>query len=310
MNFKKRVNGSWHDIPYYVHNTSTDAITTLPAVLYPTGATATVGLKGNTVQSTTPTPQNPVMPQGCGDLETTGEHTGQYKIPISSANTTTPVYLGEVETIRRIRKLVLTGEETGWTKSGTYQGSFFAQVLINININAQTDPVMYAVCSHAQIVRFGNFVSGTATLTGTTTTKSINLWIGEPEWTVDDFKAYLAQQYAAGTPVTVWYVLATEETAVVNEPLMKIGDYADEVSNVSIPVTAGGDTISVGTTVQPSEVTANYHGWHNGAVKDYENGDWQPQVQALSLSNAPMLSNSLMAFPDMSEPEIEPETTE
>lgn len=32
-----------------------------------------------------------------------------YKIPISSANTTTPVYLGEVETTRKIKKLVLTG---------------------------------------------------------------------------------------------------------------------------------------------------------------------------------------------------------
>lgn len=40
----------WHDIPYYIHNTSTDTITTLPAVLYPTGTTATVGLKGQASQ--------------------------------------------------------------------------------------------------------------------------------------------------------------------------------------------------------------------------------------------------------------------
>ena len=70
MNFKKRVNGSWANTPHYIHNTSTDTITTLPAVLYGDGTNATVGLKGNMQQTGTPTPQNPVMPQG------TGERTG------------------------------------------------------------------------------------------------------------------------------------------------------------------------------------------------------------------------------------------
>ena len=69
MNFKKRVNGSWTNTPHYIHNTSTDTITT-PAVLYPTGTTATVGLKGNMIQSSTPTPTTPIQPQE------TGERTG------------------------------------------------------------------------------------------------------------------------------------------------------------------------------------------------------------------------------------------
>lgn len=50
MNFKKRVNGSWVDTPHYIYNTSTDTITTLPAVIHPTGTTVTVGLKGNMEQ--------------------------------------------------------------------------------------------------------------------------------------------------------------------------------------------------------------------------------------------------------------------
>lgn len=70
MNFKKKVSGSWTDTPHYIHNTSTDTITTLPADIYPTGTTATVGLKGNTLQSSIPSPTSPVMPQG------TGERTG------------------------------------------------------------------------------------------------------------------------------------------------------------------------------------------------------------------------------------------
>lgn len=42
-----------------------------------------------------------------------------------------------------------------------------------------------------------------------------------------------------------------------------------------IPITAGGNTLSVDTTVQPSEVTVNYKGWH--PVKDvheHESGAW------------------------------------
>ena len=79
--------------------------------------------------------------------------------------------------------------------------------------------------------------------------------------TVEDFKSYLQQQYAAGTPVTVWYVLTTEETGIVNEPLMRIGDYADEVSNAAtIPTNNGSNTFDVETTVKPSEVYIKYKG--------------------------------------------------
>lgn len=85
----------WHDTPNYIHKTDTDTFTTLPAVLYPTGTTATVGLKGNTAQSGTPSPQNPVIPQGCGDLETSGAKAGQYKIPISINNVVTDIYIGD-----------------------------------------------------------------------------------------------------------------------------------------------------------------------------------------------------------------------
>jgi hypothetical protein len=79
---------------------------------------------------------------------------------------------------------------------------------------------------------------------------------------IDDFKSYLAAQYAAGTPVTVWYVLAEPETAIVNEPLAKIGDYADELSSadagVTITTTEGQNTLTVDTDLQPSEMTITY----------------------------------------------------
>ena len=76
--------------------------------------------------------------------------------------------------------------------------------------------------------------------------------------------------------MTVWYVLATAETATVNEPLMKLGDYSDSISNaVSIPTTEGANSITVDTTVQPSEFTATWTGWHDSSVKERDGSQWQ-----------------------------------
>lgn len=371
MSFKKRINGSWVDTPNYIHNTFTDTITTLPADIYTNDTTATVGLKGNTLQSWTPTPTAPAIPVGTGErtgnllpftdklfsvnvgnsnltveckngnlffqgnageigsgqavwknnfafeLEAgtyycnspvpLGQGFGRYikkyddnttiltstnytftlsektkcflsfyiyqktldsqvevmlnsgssalpyepygyKIPISSANTTTPVYLGEVETMRRIKKLVLTGEEN-WYVEGS--DIFYSDPI--------TEAIQYPpICSHfigVQALSGNNQVAISQSL-------RINIKTNSITHTTSDFKAYLQQQYAAGIPVCVWYVLATPETAVVNESLRKIGDYADEVSGITIPTIAGGDTIDVNTTLEPSEVSINYKGWH------------------------------------------------
>ena len=355
MDFKKRVNGSWTDTPNYIHNTSTDTITTLPADIYPTDTTATVGLKGQMEQLGTPTPDNPVMPQETGEKtgnlfdkygdysvgSTTYNYTitglkpntqytcstnfekisGIYtasiyfgggssaangvwanipnrqtsttegtlllllrfrneagapavyddvmngtiwvmvnegstalpyepygiKIPISSANTTTPVYLGEVETTRKIKKLVLDGTESWNEDTSNYY------IFINVSGKGSGIPNSTALSTHTE-----NGVVVNSNGTALFFKKSVFV-----HSSLADFKAYLQQQYAAGTPVIVWYVLAEPETAVVNEPLRKIDDYADTVSGITIPTIAGANTIDVDTTLKPSEVSVNYKGWHS-----------------------------------------------
>ena len=79
---------------------------------------------------------------------------------------------------------------------------------------------------------------------------------------VTDFVQYLRDEYSAGTPVTIWYVLNTETTGIVNEPLCKIGDYADTLAIGSgiIPTTRGENTLTVETDLQPSEITITYRG--------------------------------------------------
>ncbi len=214
-------------------------------------------ISGNMEQSGTPTPDSPIMPEGCGDLETVGAKAGQYKIPILSNSTTTPVYLGEVETTRKVKKLVLTGEENGWSSNGSGNSKFF---YVDIPYEAA---VRDTYCTHFQYAA----ISSTNTNVGQMAVNGVGQNVRfRPEnvssTTLDNFKTYLQQQYAAGTPVTVWYVLASETTGIVNEPLMRIGDYADTVSceqaGVQIPTNKGSTTLDVLTSVKPSNVSIKY----------------------------------------------------
>lgn len=176
-----------------------------------------------------------------------------YKIPVSCGGVTTPIYLGQTQTVRRVRKLVMDGMETGWTEESSGSNRFFQIPLSDTGITAN------GVCSH--------FVYKTISVSNSDTGFSItclgtNLRIrpdGISSVSLSDFKSWLSTQYSVGTPVTVWYVLATPQTAIVNEPLMKIGDYADTLDStgagIMIPTVRGSNVLTVDTTVQPSSVS-------------------------------------------------------
>lgn len=393
----------WHDTPHYVHNTSTDTITTLPTVVYPNATTATVGLKGQAVQSSVPSPTSPSQPQGTGErtanwfdvanlsnvrwaipcpllltainslpngvytmsisFELTSRNdttdssvcgwnilkdnialsnirrswetaqigeiitvvdtftindnnrgaftalylygcgtnsvgmTGSanaenimlnagstalpyepygYKIPISSAGQITPVYFGEVETTRRIKKYEFTGQEiiTFYDTSATRVGFYFNRG--DAVLNGRT----IGICSHfkTQITPASSTIDG---VTFGANDKNFYFTFSASsvsEYNLTDLqsiKDWLVSEYAAGTPVTVWYVLAEPQTELVNEPLMKIGDYADTVSGITIPTITGKDTVDVLTTLKPSEVSLSYTGWHDVDVKEWDGSDWK-----------------------------------
>lgn len=223
-------------------------------------------ITGNTIQNGTPTPENPIMPQGTGDLETSGEKAGQYKITISSANTTTPVYLGEVETTRKIRKLVLTGAEE-YTQYAGGTGVGIRLTVDDMRIPSSVAQRVDGYCTHflpattpsgaiGDNITFGTSSNIIYMILSVASQQALNVS------NFDEFKAWISAQYAAETPVCVWYVLATEETAVVNEPLMRIGDNADTLSyrqsGAHIPTTDGLNIFDIDTTVKPSEVYLKY----------------------------------------------------
>lgn len=185
------------------------------------------------------------------------------KIPISSANTTTPVYLGEVETTRKIKKYVFTGEENWNTDRSTYYttvSDYYRMYDIGSHLS---------VCTHYPNLQTLTVAEMHYCLGGLIDGSTQTAWNGNIVFnpspiitTLSDWKTYLREQYAAGTPVTIWYVLASETTGIVNEPLMKIGDYADTLSmeqaGAEIPTVNGSNILDVDTTVKPSEVYIKY----------------------------------------------------
>lgn len=230
----------------------------LPATLQTVeGYLESYKIYGNTVQDGTPTPENPIVPSGCGELETTGAHAGQYKLALTINGVEHPIYLGEAETTRRIKKLTLTGEEK-WARAtnGTFYGYFVTDYY---NLEGHI-----TVCSHyigdtnRSSTASVNDKACCFRISGTKT-----IYIRDTSFnSAIEFMGYLAAQYAAGTPVTVWYVLAEPETGIVNEPLMKIDDYADTIdstqANVQIPTAAGTTIIDYNGDPKPDKVELAY----------------------------------------------------
>jgi len=222
---------------------------------------------GNTVQDGIPTPENPVEVRGVGEYD--AELNG-YKIPVTVSNgtnsVTTPVYIGSEPlhkirnyadyvdfkrgvVVRRICKVALTGKET-------YTTGRLDKFRIPITITLQNSIISVDNAT----VRSSHYITNYSS-EGDEVFKDVYTirrgYNGYPTWFFNpksffsgeissencarQFKAYLAAQYSAGTPVTVWYVLAEPE----EEPLENL---------LPIQTIKGSDILTVGTTVQPSEM--------------------------------------------------------
>ena len=186
-----------------------------------------------------------------------------WKIPLTCAGQTTPVYLGQVSTVRRVKKQILTGTENVAFNS---RNDTYGQFVVTIPaVAAGTNVETNVISTHIKTQMPTNARSGIAMRAN-----AVDFVVGmsyddtgitaptDASTIVSACKAYLAQQYANGTPVTVWYVLDNEQTGIVNEPLAKIGDYCDELSStdaaVTIPTVKGENTLTVDTTLKPSKI--------------------------------------------------------
>ena len=191
-----------------------------------------------------------------------------YEIPILSSGTTYPVYLAEpirkistyVDSVpstgtasRVIKKLVLTGEENIIETANSF-GYRFTVALANAQ-QSDTTVGVKSLCTHLTLVGTGHTYD---TENAYTITSSSDLIMTlDSTYRLADFKGYLQQQYANGTPVTVWYVLATAQTESFTAP--------------SIPTSGTAQSFDVDTTLKPSEVSLTWHGWHEHEDTKYSN---------------------------------------
>ena len=224
------------------------------------------------IGTTTPESSNTIL--NAGETSLPYEPFG-YKIPILSGGTTTNVYLGEVQSTRNIAKYEFTGQETNIDYNSLY--TRFEVYLSNAKSNGVR--LTPAFCSHYQIISDGRAIGDVPYESLYSDVENSTRWfIKTADYTtVADFKTYLAQQYANGTPVCVWYVLATPQTTTLNEPLRKIGNYADSVSVTGIPTTAE-EQFDIDTTLKPSEVDLLVCEWTESQDKIYPWGETNAKV--------------------------------
>lgn len=169
------------------------------------------------------------------------------------------IYLGNAQTTRYVKKLVLTGDEN--IKYDSQNVRFYFSLANSLIIGLRITPMF---CSHYQCIDDGRPLADVPDNSIYSSDAKTGCWfIKDIDYTsAAGFKSFLTQQYANGTPVTVWYILATPETGIVNEPIRKIGNYADTISyeqaGVSIPTLNGQTVVDVDTTLKPSKMYIKY----------------------------------------------------
>lgn len=150
-------------------------------------------------------------------------------------------------------KLVLTGNET-WYDDALPKGNTYSYRMVAPYIYDVGNTVGYdAICTHFDV---GSYYA--ASVVGVQHS-SRNLYFRNTQTTLANWQQWLADQYAAGTPVTVYYRVATPTTESVTAP--------------SITTTGGTATIDVDTTVKPSEVSLTYNGKHLNKSKKFSVGN-------------------------------------
>jgi hypothetical protein len=232
---------------YIINGTNPQTIIGVPPISFTANGKPLISwsITGNSHQNGTPTPDAPITPDFVGTISGS-----DWTIPITCAGQTTPVYLGQVSTVRRIKKLVLTGEERYSEISGVATFQMYLPVNKNPD-SASAFSNFFPGIPRSDWSRYDYFVSS-YTSRGSVVFRDIR-FSG-----IDAFVAWIAQQYATGTPVTLWYILDTPETAIVNEPLCKIGNYADELhsedAGITIPTVRGKNILTVESELQPSEM--------------------------------------------------------
>ena len=170
---------------------------------------------------------------------------------------TTPIYLdsplykigdyadrlSKTGEVRVVKELVLTGKESWY-----YTPNYDVENTVRIHskeILLDRKETMLDLCSHFERMNYSSLNVANKPAFSIASGTQLVFRVSKAEGSmVTYFKDYLAAQYAAGTPVKVYYVMKTPETKTV-EP-------------VEIPTLNGTTVIDVDTAVKPTEMYIKY----------------------------------------------------
>lgn len=144
---------------------------------------------------------------------------------------------------RVIKEFVLTGDNIFNTYS-TADGSLAYSFNLVGSIDVESKYIANIICTH-YVTYSQASIYANATTSGISARVNQNCLIYDSRFsTMTDLIAYLAEQYANGTPVKIYYVLATPETESVTLPKILTLD--------------GTTVIDVETEIEPSNMNVKY----------------------------------------------------
>lgn len=298
----KKYDGSQWEHSLRKLTTATEAVEN---PLYSDGTAITAyTLKGNTTQSGTPTPSNPVEVNGVGNktanlFNINGE---------TDAKTTSVTIINNGIKFENV--------PSGNTARITYSAQYAAGTY-NISCVASGSNYTVRLFSDSSFTgaTYNSYYGGyyrDLTKSGFSTSLTFD----------NDFKIGFISNAAGGATFTIYDIMLSTAEAdfepygykipissgqqtidiyIGDLPLLKSldGTAVDEISNgtltrrvdadgsvlptptttqitmPSISTTDGANSITVDTTVQPSEFTATWTGWHDSSVKEWDGSDWR-----------------------------------
>ena len=259
-------------------------------------------LKGNEEHTGTPSPQNPVMPNGVGNktanlFTTQGATNGKYIDASGNEQTSTSTvyqfshtdYLKVEPNTAYTFSLVAQSKPVGTNHRiiGYNSNKVYIEEVANLLVSEneygakEVTFTTSATCAYITINYVNNYYPNTSD-------NDIMLNTGST-----------AKPYEpSGYKIPILTAQQTIDIYIGDLPLLKSldGTAVDEISNgtltrrvdsdgsvlpapittqitmPSIPTTEGANSITVDTTVQPSEFTATWTGWHDSSVQEYQGG--------------------------------------
>ena len=271
----KKYNGStWENAVVRKYGTASEIITP-PTTIYADGTAITsYTLKGNTTQSGTPTPSNPVDVNGVGErteniydkyhtieVRNLGIRYGQYvpqDVYSIYNDTDNDVIWGTDDMQSRFTAcqahstatidMTIYPSQQNFGFIMPYNDASLGDITI---VQGSTPPTSY--------IPYGYKIP---ILTNQTTT---NIYIGDNP----------LRKSLDGTAYDTLDSNGTLTQRVDSDGSVLATPIVSQITVPSIPTTEGANSIRVDTTVQPSEFTATWTGWHNATVKEWDGSDWQ-----------------------------------